>query len=711
MDKTRHSAHCVALLAALLSLFGAWAQAGENQNASKEKELIDVLRTAPPAEKAVACKQLAVYGTRDAVPVLAPLLADEQLASWARIALEAIPDPAADEALRKATQTLKGRLLIGTINSIGVRRDAGAVDPLTGYLKNPDAEVASAAAVALGHIGNAAATKTLRQALGGTAGAVRTAVAEGCILCAERLMAEGKTSEAVEIYDEVRRADVPKQRILEATRGAILARKSAGIPLLIEQIKSTDKGFFQIGLSVARELPGREVADALAAELAYVTPERAALLLYALADRNEPAVPPAVLEAAKSGPKPVRIAAIGFVGRLGDASSLSTLLEIATDPDVELSQMAKTALAGLPGEKVGSEIVDRLPKADGKTLAVLIELVGQRRIDAMPALVKAVDHSDAAIRGAALTALGETVGLKELSVLVSQAVAPKHPGDAQVAGRALRTACVRMPDREACAAELAAAMPRASVSTQSNLLEILGAMGGPTALQTIGAAVKGRDEVLQDTGSRLLGEWMTLDAAPVLLDLAKNPASDKYQVRALRGYIRLARQFSMPDRQRAEMCQKALEASNRTPEQKLVLAVLQRYPNLDTLKVAAKATEVPALKEDATGVALAIAQKLGDKSAEAQEVLSRIALDPVKVEIIKAEYGAGTVQKDVTEALQRHVRNLALITLPSSSYNDSFGGDPLPGTAKQLKVHYRINGKSGDGSFAENTIIMLPMPK
>jgi hypothetical protein len=37
-----------------------------------------------------------------AVPALAALLTDEQLAAWARIALEAIPDPAADQALREA---------------------------------------------------------------------------------------------------------------------------------------------------------------------------------------------------------------------------------------------------------------------------------------------------------------------------------------------------------------------------------------------------------------------------------------------------------------------------------------------------------------------------------------------------------------------------------------------------------------------------------
>ncbi len=95
----------------------------------REKELLAVLRSdTPPADKAIACKQLAIYGSSEAVPDLAKLLSDPQLASWARIALEAIPGPKPDEALRKAAESLQGDLLVGTINSIGVRRDAGAVE-------------------------------------------------------------------------------------------------------------------------------------------------------------------------------------------------------------------------------------------------------------------------------------------------------------------------------------------------------------------------------------------------------------------------------------------------------------------------------------------------------------------------------------------------------------------------------------------------------
>src|SRR5439155_4519448 len=66
----------------------------------------------------------------------------------------------------------------------------------------------------------------------------RSAVAQGCILCGETFMEQKKSSDAVKIYDVVRHAELPQQRILEATRGAILARGSAGLPLLMEQLAS-----------------------------------------------------------------------------------------------------------------------------------------------------------------------------------------------------------------------------------------------------------------------------------------------------------------------------------------------------------------------------------------------------------------------------------------------------------------------------------------
>ncbi len=517
----------------------------------------------------------------------------------------------------------------------------------------------------------------------------------------------------MEIYDEVRKADVPKQRIVEATRGAILARKSDRIPLLVEQLRSKDKRMFQIGVRTARELGEGEVAEALVAELTRATPDRGAVLLAALADCSGSTASPAVVKAAKSGPKQVRIAAIGVLQRSGDASCAPTLLEIATDENAELAQAARTALAEFPNKEVDATIAAQLPKAKGETLVALMGIVGQRQIAATPALINALDDSDATVRHAALTALGETVELKDLDVLISRVTSPKHAEDTPTAIKALRAACVRMPDSDACAAKLIAAMSRVPTEMKCTILDILGAMGGPKALEAMAAAGKDPNPELQDAATQVLGGWMSVDAGPVLLDLAKNAPVEKYRIRAIRGYIRLVRQFNMPAEQRVQMCTKALETAQRITEKKLVLQEvigLGRYASPDMLRLALEAWKNPALKDDATKIAMVIAQRIEGNSTEARKLLAQMGQDPVKVEIIKAEYGADTKQKDVTETLRRNVRDLRLITLPSTKYNTSFGGDPVPGTAKQLKIQYRIDGKSGEASFPEDAVIFLPMP-
>ena len=56
-----------------------------------------------------------------------------------------------------------------------------------------------------------------------------------------------------------------------------------------------------------------------------------------------------------------------------------------------------------------------------------------------------------------------------------------------------------------------------------------------------------------------------------------------------------------------------------------------------------------------------------------------------KLEIVKAEYGAGSTQRDVTLILQKQAGDLQLISLPSANYNEAFGGDPAAGAAKRAQ--------------------------
>jgi HEAT repeat protein len=681
--------------------------------AEDEQPLINILQSdAPKAEKAITCKKLAVWGSGDCVPAVAALLDDPELTSWARIALEVIPDPAADQALREAMGRLEGRSLIGVINSIGVRQDESAVDALIERMGGSDADVASASAAALGHIGNEAATAALEKALGEVPEEVRSAVAEGCILCAERLLSDGSAEEAARLYDEVRAADLPKQRIVEATRGAILARGADGIPLLVEQLNSSDKVMVALGLTAARELAGPGVSKNLVNALNDIAPDLQALLILAMADRGDAEAMPAMLEAVKSGPPAVRIAAIEVLKSIGDASSVPVLLQIAAEDDADVAAAAIATLTALPGDEVDADLVARLGAAAGAERLALIELVGARRIDAVPPLIEAIDDSDAAVRAAALKALGQVAKLDNVSVLIERVVDPPQAEDAEVALEALKAACIRMPDREACAGQLAAALDQATAGAKDAILDTLKEMGGQTALDTVAKMARSEDAQLQDTATRILGQWMTADAGPVLLELANDP-NCRYQVRALRGYIRLPRQFGsqLDDAQRVDMCEKAWQAAQRDAERELVLQVIERYPSVGMLRLAVRAAEQSStLQENAKAVAISVAQKISG-SADVKDLLEQIKGDPVEIEILKATYGAGDKQKDVTAVLKNSVGDLPLIVLPQSNYNAAFGGDPAQGVVKQLKIQYRLNGKEGEAVFEENAAIILPVPQ
>lgn len=621
----------ILIVACATAARGPGARAAEPT--AKERELLAVLRSdAPEGEKAITCKYLAVYGSSAAVADLAKLLGNPRLASWARIPLEVIPGPEADSALRAAAGSLGGRALVGVINSIGVRGDATAVPMLEGRLADGDAEVAGAAAAALGRIGTPAAGKALVSAL--RTATHRDEVAQACVVCAEKLAAAGDTTGAVELCDAVRTADVSEQRRAEASRGAILARGAEGIPLVVELLRSPSPRLFNMGLFVARELgtiPGRNEALAAAADRSLIDEAaalrreadevRGAMVIGALADRGSVAasaaasaapIRAAMIETARTGPRAMRMAAIAALGRVGDASAVGPLLEVATA--AEYAPAVRQALAALGDPEADAEIRRRLAGANEAVLPMLVGIVGDRRIGAVAEVVPLVGHGSADVRAAALAALGSIVDLANLEVLI-RAIGPTASGggsDAEraIATKALTEASIRMEDREACAAKLAAALATAAPPQRLLLLDTLGEVGGTRALEALAAAAASPDEAEQDAATRLLGKWMTADAAPVLLGLSQPDAPPRFRTRALRGYLRIARQFVLPDGERAAMCRRALAAATEDVDRKAVLEILKRYPGPATLEVAREATKVSGLETDATAVVREIEQKI-----------------------------------------------------------------------------------------------------
>ena len=473
---------------------------------AQEAELLAVLRSdATLQEKSAACQQLARIATKEAVPTLAALLGDEKLSHMARYALETIRDPSVDDALRDALGKVQGPLRLGVIGSLGARRDAKAVDALAGLLKGTDA--AQAAARALGNIGTVSAAKALEDVLPDAAGGNQLAICEGLLRCAETLAADGQRKPSRDIYDRLRElADAPTQVRAAALRGAILARGKDGVPLLVAAIHGPDYALAAAAVHTAMELPSPEITDSLVAELPKASAERQGLLILALADRGEPRVLPTVLKAAQSSDGQLRILAFRALKRVGDASCVPALLEAAAEGSAEVSQAAMESLESLQDKSVDEQVTAQLSEAQGKMRIVLMELVGRRRTAAAaPTLWLVADDADPAVRAAALASLGAVSVTADLPKLIARLPAAKEEREVSALDQALREVCLRSEDREAAAAQLAAALRTADGPVKLRILETLNAVGGATSLEAVAAAARSSDEELRDAAFPFVG--------------------------------------------------------------------------------------------------------------------------------------------------------------------------------------------------------------
>ncbi|MBI4603674.1 MAG: HEAT repeat domain-containing protein [Planctomycetes bacterium] len=597
-----------AALLASAQLFPQAAPAGDDP-----AKLIETLKSPDASlfQKAKACQRLAVVGTKEAVPVLAGLLSDDKLAHYARYGLEPLPDPSVDDALRDALGKLKGKLLAGAINSIGVRRDSKAVDALAKLAADRDSDVVGAAASSLGKIGTPEAAAVLRRALADTAGAARTVVAQSCLVCAEGLAARGQREEAVALYDAVRGAELPPHLPAAATRGSIVARGRAGVPLLLETLEEGDAASFAVALGLARELPGTEVTRALVSKLGGLPPARRALVIGALGGRGDPAAAAAVLEAAKDALAEVRLAAIHALPGLGDAAAVPVLLEAAAGGDADAAQGAQSALEGMRGKAVDDAVAAALEKAEGRLRIVAIELAGRRGVrSAVPALRKAADEADDAVRLAAVRSLGMTVGLEDASFLIARFVSPRAPQVAAAAEEALRAAAKRLADKDGLAAKLLEVLGAAPRETKVRVLSLLGAVGGSKALKAVAAVARDADEGLRGAATDVLGAWSSEDAAPELLGLVKGSKHGAERTRALRGFSRVVSGLRFPKEQRLALCKDALDAARDDEERKLLLGTLAAVPAMETFPLLIPYLSSASLKDDASAAVLTIAERI-----------------------------------------------------------------------------------------------------
>lgn len=580
-----------------------------------EPKLIAVLQDAGASQKDKidACRKLAIIGGKDSIAPLAALLGDEKLSHNARYALEPNPDPAVDAALRDALGKVKGRPLVGVITSLGVRRDAGAVGPLAGFLKNSDNDVVQATARALGRIGNDAAAAELFKTLDSAAEANRLAFYEGLFRCAE---SPGTTTRR-NIYARLQGIEsAPHHVRAGALRGAILACEGGEqIGILKQQLQNKDYIQFSTAVQVMQQMPAEAVTglmtDALSGEPKLAPADRQILVIGALGVRHDAKALPTLFTMARSGDKPVRLAAVQAITEIGNGSAVPVLVQLLDDPDKEIAGTAQECLAALPGTEADAAILSMFKGQDAAKRKLAVNMMERRRLTGSAAmLLGAARDATAEVRPSLIKAAGEMATTEQVPALLDLLNRSETQDDLSAVEQALMTACPKAADSNAMAALLSAASGKAKPPQKVVLLRVQAAVGGPEALKAVLASLGDTNADVRAAAVRALSTWKSPDAAPHQLTLAKETKDPGERTLALRGYLGFAGRGDMPVEDRLAMVRQATGVVQGDGEKKLLLGALGNTGSPDALSLIAAHLDNAGTREEAASAVIAVTEKL-----------------------------------------------------------------------------------------------------
>ncbi len=288
------------------------------------------------------------------------------------------------------------------------------------------------------------------------------------------------------------------------------------------------------------------------------------------------------------------------LGDLGPAEAADALASLLTD--ARLCAVACTALVNLPvnadGEPAGLKpLLASVPvlskdASQRKNLMTVVNALGQLRSPAAIETLKSLDaQNDSRLAHSIQIALDKiAVAPSKLAslpvVALPNPIPPRETWPAladldrlyqsELAGKAedaaeLTLLCRICEQPNECVDALVKKTAGASDSQKARLVELIAETGTRYAADALYKLTLTHDPATVDAVTKALGDWTTIDAADALLTLAKEYPEQKFRIRALRGYIRLARQLGgvSLDKKRT-MLNEAQAVASRQEEKDLI---------------------------------------------------------------------------------------------------------------------------------------------
>jgi len=578
---------------------------------AEERELITILQSdADVVKKCQACVELRTCGTVESVEVLALLLDEERVSHAARYALEGMPFPEAQAVLREAIVKTAGERKIVFINLAGLRRDKKAIELLIPLLSNKDADLADAAAMALGRIGGKQSLTALTLASKSTDPKIRTSASQALLQCAEYSLQAGDNSSAAAIYKQVAGADVCPAILNAAWRGQVLSDATQRSELVVGALLEGDILLQRVALKLVREIKDPQLLKACMKHWDSLSGEAQLAIVDAYVQCSDNVLD-MLRTASLSTHLNVRIAAWQYRAQLGDSKVIPVLAAAACGAEPSEKQAAQATLGTLRGNNIDTEIVMYLRTADVPVKVVLIQaLVERSATEIAPDLLAYAKDENRSVRIEALKALRSLASAKEISPLIGMLL--HNNKELNYIHKALVTAARRCSLEQKTNQDILARREEAkAIEQQCALLEILGDLGQESALPILREALQHKSPQIQYAAINALSAWPNTKSLEDLLKIVRNSANKTHRVLALRGYIDIADSAAdIPPAQKLKLYKGVVKSAETNTEKKQILAALSKIKTKEALNFAEEFLSDAALEREAAQAALTIAKEL-----------------------------------------------------------------------------------------------------
>lgn len=563
-------------------------------------------------------------------------LLDERLSHMVCNVLEKLSGHPATQTLIKALPRAEGRVKTGIITSLGVRQDPCALPVLLPLLKSGNAEHARAAVTALGHVGSVMAFPALKDMTTKGTATQRMAAWDACLTLAERLNAEDKKDEAMDVYRWLDSQDTPPHVSNAVLRGIVETDADQGIKQMLAALDGEDAQTSTLAGRIAGESNRPEITEALIKALPGLSVQGQVNALKALRSRGETSARVAVIKASKHSDERVRIAALETLGSVGTADDIDTFLRsVAQGSEPEIMTAARQVEL-MADPRVNHALLERLSSAEPALQTEIIALLGRRHYTkASSAMVPLASSRESETRVAALNYLSRFADEEQVPALV--ALLSESETDLKMIEKALVNIAGRSTQEDRLTAQLSAAVRGSSIPVHCTLIKTLGVVGGSKALDLVRTDLKADNETVRDAAFAALLAWPDTTAIGDLQRIAREGQSNRDKILALRSLIRVIGidGSKAPDRT-VSLYEQAWSLAARAEERRLVLSGLSTVNHVTALKSVARHLADADIKAEAEVAAVKLGVALLKAHPdEATKILLRVREQTTNQELIK----------------------------------------------------------------------------